>query len=686
MGELIGGVTGTILSLRKGDYSALSPEDRAALQVLIWDGKKQGQSADELIAEVETALLNKEAGSLAEIAKSRGLSDIQIGLEHRSPAYARELQAKGEARQQKVAEDIRGQFPGYDPAMDEQSVQATQRALDQQWREAEAATSARQLEAGVPQAEASATEAAQRLSRATEAEAAAIQGRQAAEGSLAPLRAANLESSIPTADRDIVFEGVNRNNPEEVAAAEQAFWAPEAGMDGKSPGAFTEVKLYDGEFPLGEGFISKLRGVLDTADVRATMKQYVGDAMNRIAAVRKIEIPNMKAEDFDPDAFEASLEAGTLKPAEIMALRNYFAIQANDATNGVDKITNREIANALDQAIVDELPPEAAAKFTETKKLYPTHLTNKKVMGTPKNKMAFGEFDPFDYATAGKDYGYPNLEPTRQAQRSIDQAKAAEKLAAAETKAAQAQVNAATRAVKNAQKAAGTDTPRLARARYNDFATDPVATLRKLITSSNISKSVEDLSELRRIMYEDGSDVAFDAMIGQALFDSLNSRAAGTGVKFGDTTFKKGTDYLRRLRKSGAITDENAEAIGQALEDQATSTFLKGGLGAKTQEGDSLNAYENLAASVGAAVALKSLAPSSSSLILANSVRRALAWAIKGKTKGKALESMREMTANPQRFAEIANIAKDERDLQRLFLTELVGAAQANKILSEEEQ
>jgi hypothetical protein len=140
----------------------------------------------------------------------------------------------------------------------------------------------------------------------------------------------------------------------------------------------------------------------------------------------------------------------------------------------------------------------------------------------------------------------------------------------------------------------------------------------------------------------------------------------------------------RTLIESGVLDEKGVEDITKALE-QSTIAELSGNA-RNFASPLSLNEGEKLASSITAALALNMSPGSSSSLIVAGAIKRYIASAVMvmGSRK-KALQALSDITADPQRFVDIVSTAKNEQEAARLFLTEIVGTAQANAILNEEE-
>ena len=705
IGELVAGITGTLLSLRKGDVSKLSKEDRIALDYIMENlDLQEGQTTDDVLRVITEKLSgdSPEFGSLAEIAKDRNIQDIQRTLSAADAQYGRALQRATEDRSRQILEGVEGQFEEFDPSVPEtlrESARGRIELADQRIKtEAELAAE----EMGVPLKK---TEAETQFNKLLEEEAnlaEAQRARQAASGELPEIRAQNFEATIPDSQTQGVFEGVNRADPEAMWQVEDDWWGgAKLDADGNSTGAFSEVRNYDGGFKLDERLFENLRQDLADPEIVASLKNYFGDSLKRIAAVRKVDSPNFQAEDFDMEAFIKELGSRNLTGDEMIALRNWFAINANRAADSRVANPNRSIVQRLDEIIESTLrksDPAQADQFLETKSLYPSHLQNQAIMDKAATRMAygdtpgvFGEYSLENYVRAGERYGFPNrLEENRQAIRNLGEAEAAEK-------AAKEAVNAQSTILRNAEKAAkeaskradtlisqgDTEALGLARTRLAKFEKEPLETIQQLLRSSD-PNSADSLSELQRVMNEAGSGSEFNALVGQAVVDMLDASKAGTRSSVLPKAARDVQRHITRLINSEILSPEQAEEVATFVERAVVQEYLAGGNARRLTEIE-LNEIERLATSMGAAAALRATTTGSTSLIVGNAYQRFFRRLLKGESAKHSTNALMEMTSNPQKFLDIAAQAKTEDEIVRLFLTEIVGATQAAELMKEEE-
>jgi hypothetical protein len=697
-GELSLGLISTLMSLRKGDFSKLSKDDRIAWDFLV-ENIEEGRSVDDLTTEVEKRLASGEVGSLAEIARDRGIQDVQSAISDNS-AYSRELQGLTESRDAQILDSTSDQFAPFTETTIPAGQDAGRRAsLSEADRVMEAAN-VRAADAGVPLKVEAADDAwlaqeiaGDRLNKAT-AEADRV------AGTLPPLRASNFDNTIPESQVETVFEGVDRTQPEEMYALEKNFWDGSEAFEG-SPKAFEEVRNYDEGFQLSEEFVDGLETQLNNPDVATSLKDYMQDALRRIASNKGMPAPKFGAKGFDEAAFLDEISTGTIDGDQIIALRNYFASNANTSNNFINAGANRDIANAIDDVIVDTLPTDMGTQFIETKGAYPSHLANRELMENSKTTLAydplnpetFGTYTPGDQIRAGQRQGFPNnKQENRVANRDIEMSKSGLEKATAEASAADTAVLAAQKAVKVAQekadKAINAGTVKaegLYKANLKNFEDDPIKTIQGLL-SSRSGKATDEIKSLKKMMEEAGSGDEFNALVGESIVRSLNDSKSGSRASVLPKAVKNMEGYINRLINSGIITDQaQADRLAEIVEKAAVKEYLANGRSTK-MGGARLSEMENLGSSVAAAMLLRTFAKGSSSLIVAGALKRAVSTALHGtayKSAETAVPFLRKLTTDPQRFLDAAKTAKSEDEAVRMMLTEMVGATQAAELLEE---
>ena len=200
----------------------------------------------------------------------------------------------------------------------------------------------------------------------------------------------------------------------------------------------------------------------------------------------------------------------------------------------------------------------------------------------------------------------------------------------------------------------------------SQYGNAPAATLDKLLSSTD---NIPALRRLQKKMAALGKEADFKADVGNHLKQKLSKNEGG--------------EYLRILEESGVLSGDELVEIQRAVNRTRSVTNRKKAVAAHQALGG--DEMQRLAASAIAASAM-TVAPGSSSLIMANAMRRAVFKLIKTGKSPKDIKALEEFVMNPQAYADAAAGARSTDEAVRSILTRIVAGTQTAEALQDEEQ
>jgi hypothetical protein len=217
------------------------------------------------------------------------------------------------------------------------------------------------------------------------------------------------------------------------------------------------------------------------------------------------------------------------------------------------------------------------------------------------------------------------------------------------------------------------------------FADRPASTVDRLLQDPD---GADELRQLMDEMQTVGEVDSFKAMIRDRLENKLFDvqRVPGEGTITSSpakaAAYRQFKELQESLVEAGVITQADAVRMEAALERGVSSRGLRQASKAKdvTRRADE---HINLLSSAGAAAFLGPM-PGAYSLMVGGAVRRSLNRVLRGKLVASRVKVLDEYLTNPAKYLADLHKAKTPGEVERQFLTKLVGAAQAAELLGGE--
>lgn len=533
---------------------------------------------------------------------------------------------------------------------------------------------------------------------------AAAKARAEADAALVPLQYRQIVDQVPVTEQAKAFpEG---EYPTPAAAQEKAddWWINEA---------FQEVKSRPEKFKIDKDTIKRIDSVLNMEGIRVEFENYLSKVVEATRRVKGKDGPNTKADFIDEetgaldvDGYIERVMEGEISGAEIMALRNYFA--------GTD--VGNLVKGELDKTIIAQLPDADAAKFQEQLRIYPQHLTQKALADQNPVYLEQGVGTPEQRTAAGKKFGRPGGEADieayqniKQTEAGLQQATAAENAAVAEAKAANtaagraqrlesttgaakerervrlekaqaAEQKSQTRLEKATKSQAGKDIAEINADIRGQYAQKPSVTLKKIM-------GAEDGAPKLKALYESMTDLgqreSFRMEVGRAMLDTIKD-SSGRVLPKSNTGAHKFNELRNTLYDSGILSGAELEEISKSIDQLAVEMLRKQVSGTVKRATDTdINEFGSAAI---AALAVNLAPGSSTSLIMGGTIRKIINKHLKQMAQPeKILESVRQITGDPQKFVDAMQKADTEKEAIEIFQQLWFGGVVAGQTIPSEE-
>jgi hypothetical protein len=691
-GELIGGVTALIAAVATGKRGGLSKVQAQALA----DIEDQFDNPAEVIAEVRRRYGAGEKGTVADLAQDQqGVFELEE-LVGQTPGVRRQQNAVAGDRIQQIYDETLAPLGNADREL---APMAAEQAIETQVRQSATQTGARE-------AQITAEEAAQQQGLA--------QARKAAEGQVTAARAAQ---KLADEEAQAAATAVNPNRT--TVEASESFSANRK----KARDAFVEEvrapawKAVDEGPPLSTRAVrksgKKFLDAMDPDDAADLLDHPVyGKLIKRISkwgdtvapgVVTRL-ISRMKSEMNAADKFgwpERQLDdfVGVLEDELATPGSLYEKARAASA----EEFKRFEPGRTKGVARADEAETEIARLGTRGDQGAATARLSQEA-GVPA-----ADRDLYDYVLKqATDQGGNITQDFLDSYRGIidkmpaeDQAKlqrlvntrGTQGTALTQTKAAQAEADDVARTTaregKGLEQAANADRKSAGRVGdqrekvikaqpLNRLAEKARGTVKDLV---NKPDNLPDLKTLVAEIDELGQLDSFKALIRDNLEEQLFVKTAKTKAarKKAYESFEKVKD---NLVKSGVLSSDQADEMSELLA-RADTAGLRQAARASSLTKEASEAVDVASSGTGAAI-LATLPNSVNTLMIGSTVRRSLRRLLHGKVTKRRLAAISDYTTNPGKYLEGLDQATTPEEVQRLFLTQLVGAGQAAELMTGE--
>jgi hypothetical protein len=666
--ELIGGLTGTILGSRKGKVPGQSVGDRKALEYL--------DVNDDVFDAAREAVERGDMGTLADVTGSQTIADVEAGVARADPSFSRSADDVQMQRQEQVVEQLRAPFgdtqAGSSVDTAAQKTEGLKGTVDQVKQaeidrvRAEAAVN----DAGVADARARQLQAEETL-RTADPVADKAATSQAIEGAL-----------LPEMPDDIVAEIRATADPVEAERIITKWW---------NKNAFDEIRYTDiknetpRQFEWDDGLRDELQKMVDADPNIAIAIGDVVSKVNRIAdrAVKGGLVDTKAAGSivdetgnlFNPESADeiTSIDGDTL-----LAVRNWFAVNANDLPQGLKGSGQRSVADKFDDMIERGLGKNSKEfeRFSNQLDSYGNKValerSSKNATSQNRNMNALDiSRNAVPHSALNKSVRQRALakgETVKEAQTTLDAAMDRQKVKL-DADAIETKMEAKATALKNTidKKAIG------------EYAKDAPTTLKKYLKSSRTNNPLKSLYD---DMKKAGKGEEFRADVREQLIDLLYS----TNNK-GRKVLKLADNNLDQMKKNivdaGILTEadvanldvslakeagtlaQRSRAVGRHLDDAAQSTDIPAS-----------------AATAG----IMAFVPGGQNLMVVGATRRMLKRYLDKNAKNPdAIRALERFILKPSEYVDAASKAKTVEEATKIMLTRAVGASQAAALMNEEE-
>ena len=686
-GEIGGGFAGLALSLLKGK-KGVTDVANAATAI-------RETAGDPNILETARAAQD-EVGTLADVTRNSKLYDLQSTVDATVDG-SRKLDAIELARQQQIASDVINPFGRVDP---KPAQEGAQQYIDSVLEDVTGRTAASRTAAAIPYAAkqeglAKATERVQRA--AAEATAESDKAQQALLQAQVPLK-----SNQTLAESSAVMSDLARAEKAVDDKASQVLWAKFKEGDGVSLGplqqgvsdVFSQLtktqKLYFNAkhsklFKWIKGKSDTKIGAADAADsirrMKATLKKAYDDGV----------MPEDKHLEDMINALDLSLEgANSAYKSARESTRNLYkrwdngsipnalmgepemfakALSLSDELGAVNsRLLNAANIPGMPEAIVGRLKSLVRRKQGDIDGAFMAEYESVMNVLPPQFKKQAGEF----------------LAASDAAESAATNLKSLDKVATSTSTANATQSGILTKALAKEQDSIATQGQALKNtvgrtnlAKYAENPTDTVTALIKAGDGDSLGALYKEIDSLGPAAKE-----AFKSQVGKDLLAKLTKAGDAAGERAiagleAPITPKALTDFLKlrdTLTKSGLLDEVEADKIVAALKRTNSGKNRSGAL-RKLAEG---NQGIDLASSAVAAGLVNIIPGSSSSLILAGAMKRAVkGWFTKTPYKTEAHKLMEEMILDPKQFIAAADGAKTSKEAVDMVITKLNALSQA---------
>jgi hypothetical protein len=680
IGELGGGLAGLGLALATGRTTGLDKNQKAVLKALndMYDDPQQA------LAELRRRTDAGEVGTIGDLTREGGIFDVENWAGKATPAGRRAAGQTADARIRQIYDDVTEPMRTGVPA--ERAALGAERAIDNEFQVAEGAArrATGALNDEVAQANAAARQATEEAQRAVTRQADVAQAvdpgaapydlsrklsdeysdaaKAFDEAEVRPAWKAFEDGSVDVvaiqSDLRMLEDALRPAQQESLTKHYGSLMKELRELDGNATPADVQGVISDMKAAVNDGFSgnsnvpTRVTKVLDdiTKSLEANLAEVNPAYGNAVAKTRQLY-----------ERFSPSDVGQARKAAEPEVLAQKLGLSGDQGA-----VTARLVAAAETPSLQPIVADYIRAQAVRTPNIGDAFLTKYEAAldGLPADTRA----------------DIVRMVQARQAAETADTAaqraaKEADTVSArAEREAAQIQRNLETQ-----EKGLRGDI----RGRY---AESPNKTIDSLLNNP------DGATELKALMDEivdiDQVD-AFKANIGERLENMLfkTTRDVDSGVVNSiDARAKAYEDFIAmkdNLVAAGVLDQAAADGIEAAIERTNTAGLRKASRAYDiTRQADE---HINLLSSGGAAAILGPM-PGAYSLMVGGAIRRSLNTLLRGKLMAKRIDALSDYLNNPKKYLADLDKLEGPEEVQREFLTRLVGATQAARLMAGDEE